>query len=131
MKFKKGKKYKCVDWGGVLFTVGEVYFCKKDGCLTDNEGFNDETTEGFGVFKKAPSKKSLKKRIKALEKIVQKERLLFGTWGIDNTYPTSAFKAIEESNRPSQIINRTAQSMGGYQIQQVKRGQFPHGMVRL
>ena len=38
MEFEAGKKYKCVQWVGKFFTVGETYSCEVVGKLKNNDG---------------------------------------------------------------------------------------------
>jgi hypothetical protein len=98
MKIKKGKKYECVktvvmDDGDVEYVKGRVYLSELEHCLTDESGIIshfvslDSSVWAEEHFKKVTSKKSLKKRVEALEKIQRNVDLL--KWGTDNTYPTA------------------------------------------
>tara|TARA_R110000851_G_C12746116_1_gene531486 strand:- start:5 stop:331 length:327 start_codon:yes stop_codon:yes gene_type:complete len=104
MKFKKGNKVKITDKKhGHGFEIGEIVVITHI-CYNDYIASNGSCSWYIkhDEFEKVPSKKSLKKRVEALE---QKNIDLL-QWGIDNTYPTAAkFKALaEHANAINDII---------------------------
>jgi hypothetical protein len=119
MKIKKANEYECVktvvmDDGDVEYVKGRVYLSELEHCLTDESGIIshfvslDSSVWAEEHFKKVTSKKSLEKRVDALEKMQRNVDLL--KWGTDNTYPTAAkFKALaEHANAINDIIkNKT------------------------